>query len=91
MRYDYYRGPRELRAGVFAPASAAVSTSPLGITPEQALRPLPAGTTPAGAGPFPRGLLARPRATPLSGLGDRVSPVTVAVVGALAYYLWKKA
>lgn len=56
--YHYYDGPGELEGGVFAPAPRLRSTRNVGLAPEEAARPLPAGAVPAGHGPLPQGVIA---------------------------------
>jgi len=62
LRYDYYRAPAHLlRSGVIAPPARLPLGGALGIAPEDAARPLPAGARPVGSGPSARGMIASPR------------------------------
>lgn len=86
--YDYYDGPGRLEGGVFAPAPRLRTTRNVGLAPEEAARPLPAGAVPVGHGPFPQGVIATTR--PLGGpvlFGFDLG--TLALLGVAGYFGYK--
>ena len=60
LEYDYYRavGGASLRSGVIAPPPQIGPGTSIGVTPEDAARPLPVGSSRVGSGPTARGLIA---------------------------------
>lgn len=87
--FDYYEGAGHLRDGVIAPQPKHLSRSRLGLTPEEAARPLPAGATKIGEGPLPKGLIAnRKSGVALGAFGLGGDPMDLAFLGFGVYLLW---
>ena len=82
--YDYFETP-EVAAKANAP-KPSMPVAKIGVTPECAAWPLPAGAKPVGKGPLPRGRIASPA-------GHRgLTPFGYAVLGGLGWatYRWLK-
>ena len=87
--FDYYEGPGHLRDGVIAPQPRHLSQSRLGLTPEEAARPLPAGAIKIGEGPLPKGLIAnRKSGVALGAFGLSGDPMDLAFLAFAGYLLW---
>ena len=90
LAWDYYQAQGQLRAGVFADEPKLSGGHRLGLTPEEASRPLPAGAVLVGSGNMPRGMVAshNPGALGIFGLeGDTL--FRVALFGALGYVAYR--
>lgn len=91
LSWDYYQAPGELRAGVFAEDARLSGGFKIGMTVEEAARPLPVGATLVGRGAEARGMVAtRNGGRPLGifGLeGDTLFRVALFAGG--AYLAWR--
>ena len=88
QRYDYYQAPGQLRDGVFAPNAQLSGGGELGLAPDDAARPLPAGATLVGHGELAQGVIAS-RKHPLGFLGiDNDSLKLAGMIGG-AYLIYK--
>ena len=89
LAWDYYRAPMSgLRDGVMAPKPGGPRHN-LGITPEEAARPLPAGAVHLGSGLFARGMVAERRPfLSMGGLAHLDHPFVVGAVAVVALCAW---
>lgn len=93
--YHYYQTPKR-NGATSAPKPAHLRSarhSKLGVAPERAAWPLPAGAKKVGSGKYPKGMIAGTH----SGLGILpvdLTPANVVVLGALGYlfvkHVWNK-
>lgn len=88
--YDYFQTP-DLQDGANAPKPGHLRERQLGLTPDQAAWPLPAGAKKIGSGEFARGRVASP--TGGQGLGffgiDNLFDARVVGFGIAAFLLWR--
>lgn len=88
LKWDYYQALGNLRAGVFADTPRLPRGHRFGLTPDEATRRLPSSATPAGAGDFPRGMIASHKSS-LGAMPLDVGTVTrVAMWGGAAWAVW---
>jgi len=87
--YDYYEATGKLSGGMFAPTPRLPRGHKLGITPDEAAYPLPAGATLVGKGNLPVGLIASRNPRALSGIEPGNKMMTAAALLASAFLIWK--
>jgi hypothetical protein len=86
--YDYYQTP-EVQESANAPRPRHLKQTQLGMTPEQAGWPLPAGATKIGSGEFARGRVAsRSSSSSLGGVED-LFDIRVAALAFSGWLLWR--
>jgi len=83
--WDYYQAQGELRSGVFAEDAPHRLAHQLGLSPNEAARLLPSSSRYVGSGLQAQGMVARKE----MGLVDLGPVVRYAVIGGVAYALWK--
>ena len=88
--YDYYRTPEESHS-VNAPKPKHLTSTSLGLAPEQAAWPLPSKARHVGKGKYPKGQIASHKRFDLSGLGliPDLTPTNILLMGALGFMVWK--
>ena len=90
LAWDYYQAAGQMRAGVFADEPKLPAGHRIGLTPEEAARPLPVGSVRVGSGPTPKGMIATRNRSALGFFGlEGDTLVRVAVVGALGYLAYR--
>ncbi len=86
-RWDYYEAMGHLKGG-FAPKPRIPTGNRLGVAPDDAARPLPAGAKLVGSGQLARGMIAS-RKSALGFFGfDTGTLMRFAVYGAIGYVVW---
>lgn len=88
LNYDYYQAVGGLKDG-FATPPKLTSGHELGLTPEQATRPLPAGSVKVGSGDRAMGLIATTSGGQLGFLEFDSNTKKAALLIVCAFFLYK--
>jgi hypothetical protein len=90
-RYDYYQTPNNDTAAHAPKPKHLRGGNKLGLTPDQAAWPLPAGAMRTGSGKYPKGMIASRGGGKGLGqiLGLDFTPTNILILGALGYMVWK--
>jgi hypothetical protein len=88
--YDYFQDA-VVQEGANAPKPAHLKSRQLGLTPDQAAWPLPAGAKKIGSGEFARGRVASPTGGQSLGLFgiESVFDIRAIALGVAAWFLWR--
>lgn len=87
-QYDYYQSPERSQA-TSAPKPDHLRGKALGLAPEDAAWPLPAGSRKVGTGKHPVGFIASRESQGLGILDVDFTPTNLLLLGAVGYFVWR--
>lgn len=88
-RYDYFEAPGAVDRETSAPRPGHLRDQALGVSPERAAWPLPAGARPVGSGNYARGMIASRESGGMSLGFFEVTPTNMVLWGVIGYLAWK--